>query len=98
MVVRKATPGQYRLIANMRRTNSITNKYLYNIPNQKKLFQQIDSFDYCSKLDLVDSFYQISIPKESRKNMAIRTNLSKFQFKKLVQGATNNAAKMQRAL
>uniref|UniRef100_A0A0N5CBS7 RNA-directed DNA polymerase n=1 Tax=Strongyloides papillosus TaxID=174720 RepID=A0A0N5CBS7_STREA len=98
MVVKKATPGQYRLIADMRGTNSITRKFRYNIPNQRELFQQIGSFDYCSKLDLVDSFYQISIPEASRKNMAIRTDLGEFQFKRLVQGATNSAAEMQRAL
>ncbi|CEF63716.1 Reverse transcriptase domain and Integrase, catalytic core domain and Zinc finger, CCHC-type domain and Ribonuclease H-like domain and Aspartic peptidase domain-containing protein [Strongyloides ratti] len=98
MVVKKAIPGRYRLVADMRGSNSITKKFRYNIPNQRELFQQIGPFDYCSKLDLVDAFYQISIPVESRKNMAIRTDLGEFQFTRLVQGATNSAAELQRVL
>uniref|UniRef100_A0A0K0ETN3 Reverse transcriptase domain-containing protein n=1 Tax=Strongyloides stercoralis TaxID=6248 RepID=A0A0K0ETN3_STRER len=98
MIIKKATPGKYRLVGDMRGVNSITKRFRYNIPNQRELFQKIGNFSFCSKLDLCDSFYQISIPPESRKYMAIRTRMGEYQFTRLVQGATNSAAEMQRAL
>uniref|UniRef100_A0A0N5BGZ4 RNA-directed DNA polymerase n=1 Tax=Strongyloides papillosus TaxID=174720 RepID=A0A0N5BGZ4_STREA len=70
----------------------------YNIPNQRELFQKIGRFSYCSKLDLCDAFYQISLPTESRKYMGIRTDEGDYQFTRLVQGASNSAAEMQRCL
>ena len=70
--------GDYRLTA-----NTVIDSGSYHLPPFNEIVQQLANFDYFSKIDLQQAYWQLSLDPNSQRLTTISTHLGHFNFTRL---------------
>ena len=100
ILVKKPTPGTYRLAFDARAINQVTVPEQEEIPNMKMLFDDLKDCKYFTTLDLNQAFYQIELEENSRKYTAFQTGLNSpcYRFVRMCFGLRNSSQTMVRVI
>ncbi|CEF61607.1 Reverse transcriptase domain and Integrase, catalytic core domain and Ribonuclease H-like domain and Peptidase A2A, retrovirus RVP subgroup domain and Aspartic peptidase domain-containing protein [Strongyloides ratti] len=88
--------GRKRIIGDMRAINAIVQPIYYSPPLINQVILKMRNCNFYTKLDCNNSYFQVSVPIESRKFLAVKTPFGIYQFKRLVQGYINSCSEYQR--
>lgn len=96
IVLIKKPDGQWRVVNDFRKLNLITEKDVYQLPNQSTVLQELGGHSYFSQLDVFSAYFQIPLDPSCRHVTAFLTSKGLYQYKVLPMGAVNSAAVFSR--
>jgi hypothetical protein len=91
-------PGQYRVVADLRRVNTKIKVDSFPLPNIQEIIASISKPKYFSCCDLDQAYYQIPLKEEFRHYFGIVTHNYQWEFNRLPQGCVNSAQIFQRIM
>lgn len=97
VIVRKPD-GSPRFCIDYRRLNNITKKDVYPLPRIDDILERLHGSRLFSKLDLVNSYFQVPLTIDEREKTAFSTPDGHWQFNRLPQGLRNSPAVFQRLM
>ena len=89
-LVKKNTPGKYRLVNVAVELNRVTVRNANLPPSADKFFEEFAGCAISSPIDFFSGYDQVELDKESRNLTAFMTSLGFMQMTTLPQGATNS--------
>src|SRR6201990_1038991 len=90
--------GSLRMCLDYRRLNRVTIPQKFPIPNLTDTVFSLHGKNFFSCLDMVKSYYQLDLEKDSRPYTAFSTSQGHYQFRKLCFGLVNAPAAFQRGM
>nr|GEV26512.1 putative reverse transcriptase domain-containing protein [Tanacetum cinerariifolium] len=84
--------GSFRMCIDYRELNKLTVKNLYLLPRIDDLFDQLQGFQFFSKIDLRSAYHQLRVHEDDILKIAFRTHYGHFEFTVLPFGLTNAPA------
>ena len=97
-LVKKKTPGQYRLVADLRNLNQECVGDSYPLPNLNHVLDKIGGDRIFTSLDLSKGFWQVPYTEESKKATAFLYQGKQFCFGRMIMGHKASSAKFTRMM
>jgi hypothetical protein len=94
----KKTPGQYRLVQDLRPQNEATLKDGHPLPRIGDIVQRQGKYRVWTTMDLVDGFHQMPMKREHRPITCMSTPSGVKQWTVLVMGLKNAGSQFQRMM
>lgn len=85
-LVPKRDKGKYRLVNNYKTLNQYIEMDSFPSPIIDTMFQYLQNAKFFTSIDLVHSFFQIELSKNSRKYTAFNTSFGSYQWVRIPQG------------
>ena len=95
IMVKKKTPGQWRLCTDFRRINARSERVVYPLPRIDDTLRRLRKPRFFSTMDLLKGFWQVPIAEEDRKFFAFSTGTMHVEYNVMPMGAVNATATMQ---
>ena len=90
LLKKKGNTGEYRLLSDLRRLNTIAKSYNYPLPNVEELLSSITEGSIFSCLDLRQSFFQVPLEPSSRDKTTFTTKYGNYRYTRLPMGYKNS--------
>uniref|UniRef100_A0A0N5B3J0 RNA-directed DNA polymerase n=1 Tax=Strongyloides papillosus TaxID=174720 RepID=A0A0N5B3J0_STREA len=87
-----------RFVLDARRINAATHKIVQQSPHLTTIIGSMYPFKHATKLDLTNSFFQITLHPNNRHHFSFTAFSKTYQFCRLVQGAKNSSSIFQRSI
>eukprot|EP00116_Pleurobrachia_bachei_P000733 sb/3460995/ len=97
-LVKKSTPGAYRLVADLRNVNKVCIGDSYPLPNLNHVLDTIGSDQIFSSFDLSKSFWQVPYSDKSKEVTAFLYKGRQFCFSRMIMGHKASSAKFSRMM
>ena len=97
-LVKKKTPGQYRLVCDLRRVNQECIGDNYPLPNLNHVLDSIGKDTLFSSLDLSKGFWQVGYTEESKRVTAFLYRGKQYCFARMIMGHKTSSAKFTRMM
>ena len=91
----KKKDGGWRIVADFRKLNDITEKFYFPLPNIDDSIHYIQDARWFTSIDLANAFWQIPMSKESCKKAAFCTPDGNFQYNVMAMGLCNASSTFQ---
>ena len=92
VMVKKKTPGAFRLCADFTALNKILKARKYPLPNVLDFASLASGSKFFSSLDCSDAYYSIPVAEEHQHKLCITTPLGSFQYPRLPMGLASSAS------
>ena len=92
VMVKKKTPGAFRLCADFTALNKILKAHKYPLPNVLDFASLASGSKFFSSLDCSDAYYNIPVAEEHQHKLCITTPLGSFQYRRLPMGLASSAS------
>ncbi|KAG2217409.1 hypothetical protein INT45_004867, partial [Circinella minor] len=90
LLKKKGNTGEYRLLSDLRRLNTIAKSYNYPLPNVEELLSSITEGSVFSCFDLRQSFFQVPLEPFSRDKTTFTTKYGNYRYTPLRMGYKNS--------
>ena len=97
-MVKKKTPGLFRLIIDARHSNKYTICDYYLIPRLDDIRCHLVGSKYYASFDALSGYWQLALHPDSRKHFAFVTPFGNWEYLAVPMGAVNSAPHFQRCL
>ncbi|GJR63777.1 putative reverse transcriptase domain-containing protein [Tanacetum coccineum] len=85
----KKKDGSFRMCIDYRELNKLTVKNRYPLPRIDDLFDQLQGWQFFSKIDLMSGYHQLGVHEDDIPKTAFRTRYGHFEFTVMPFGMTN---------
>ena len=97
-LVKKNTPNQWRLVADLRNLNKVCLDEKYPLPNLNHVLDTIGADTLFSSFDLSKSFWQVPYSKESKKMTAFLYRGKSYCWARMIMGHKNSSSAFSRMM
>ena len=98
MLVPKSTPGQFRMVVDLKGLNECIENEPYMLPRLDECLSGMNGCSFFSNVDMKDGFWQCPLDEESRPATSFDTHMGRFQYRKLPQGCKISPGCFQRVV
>jgi hypothetical protein len=98
LLVKKKTPGEWRLVVDYRRINQISLTDSHPLPRIDDSIDVLRGNVYFSTLDLAGAFWQVEMDSQSKHKTAFSTGDGLYQWKVMPMGLKNSSRTFQRLM
>ena len=97
-LVQKSTPGQYRVVADLRNINLQCMGDPYPLPNLNHVLDKIGGNRYFSTFDFSSSFHQLEYDEHSKPMTSFTYNNVRYWFNRMIMGHKSSSAQFTRMM
>lgn len=98
LLVKKKTPGQWRLVIDYRKTNLVSLTDSHPLPRIDDSIDALRGSSYFSSIDLAGAFWQVEMDPQSKHKTAFSTGDGLYQWKVMPMGLKNSSRTFQRLM